>query len=241
MIDGRGASCAPPIRRTLPAVRPAAILATVLALVACSGTGAPTSTDAAERLAAAADALAATPSFEVTITRDGPPLTVDALPGLGVEAVSGVFVAPDRAQGAATARLGPLAATVDFVAIGDTVWLAVPLVGWEELTATDTIDIPSILGPEGLTLFVAEDVTDVVFEELEEGPAAYRGTFDTTRLSAVSAGVIGAGVTAVRGTVAADGRLATVVFADPAQIDLTWLFGFSGPGSGDDLEIVPPT
>jgi len=207
-------------------------------LVACSSSDA--STDPAAELADAATALAAAESFDVTITRDGPTLSVDALPGLGVESVTGVFVSPGSAQGTASARLGPLAAPIDFVAIDDTVWLAVPLVGWEELTAAESIDLPSILGPEGLPRFVAEDVTQVVIEPLDDESAAYRGTFDTTRLSEVSAGVVGAGVTAVRGTIDGDGRLASVVFADPVEIDLTWRFEFANPGSGDGLEIVPP-
>lgn len=206
-------------------------------LAACTGGGAveePPS--AADELAAAAERLAEASSFTFVIARDGEPVDVEAIAGLAVAAIEGTYVAPDRAAGIADARLGPLAASVDYTAVGPDLWFTNPLTGaLDRYDAAAVLDIPAVL--EALPTIVAEDVAEVVVEPVD-GVSVIRGELDTSRLAEVSGGIVGSGVTALRGTLDADGVLASVVFEDPAEIGTSWRFEFADLGI--EATIEPP-
>lgn len=207
-------------------------------LTGCAGAAVPTEPAPADELADAARRLVDAGGFTFVLEREGPPLTLDALPGLGIAGASGTFVAPDRAEGDVAGRVGPLGASVPFVAVGADLWITNPLDGgWERFAAAEVIDLPVLLGADGLTAYLGTDVTGVVLEPIDVG-SAYRGEFDTSELSAATNGVIGAGVVALRGTIDPDGVLATAVFDDPVESGVVWRFSFADPGV--EAVIEPP-
>ncbi len=221
------------------------LVALVLLLGACSpGTAsdtsiAPTTTAAptdADELSAAAMELLDAGSFSFEVELAGPPIPVEAVGGLGVSDLAGVAVLPDRASGDVTGAVGPIGLSTPFVYDGPTLWVANPFGdSWLELVAAEVVDIPAVL--DGLPEVLSSDVDQVVAEQVD-GVTVFRGNLDTTRLSELADGGLGAGVTSMRATTGPDGALAILVFDDPVEIGRTWTFRFADLGI--EAEIVPP-
>lgn len=165
------------------------------------------------------EAVAAADAYRFIVERTGPPLVFDAVPGLGVSRIDGLFERPDRVAADVAGSLGPLAVTLPLVQVGADLWIRVPFGGeWERWAVDELVDVA------GLVAFMEQVVEDV--RVLEVAADRTSGRIDTTTLAAASEGVVGAGTADLE--VTSVGGVVWFAFVDPVDSSVSWRIGL-GP------------
>ena len=175
------------------------------------------------------EAVAAADAYRFIVERTGPPLVFDAVPGLGVSRIDGLFERPDRVAADVAGSLGPLAVTLPLVQVGADLWIRVPFGGeWERWAVDELVDVA------GLVAFMEQVVEDV--RVLEVAADRTSGRIDTTTLAAASEGVVGGGTADLE--VTAVGGVVWLAFVDPVDSSVSWRIGLGPVEVGGRIE--PP-
>jgi lipoprotein LprG len=234
------------------ALRRAALLAAVLALLAllgaaCSSDGdrsaaIPADVDAIR--AAAADAMGRVETARFTIERGGAEVPIDDEGVLVFDRAEGRYAAPASADAVVAARAGGVATEVGAIAIDGEIWITNPVTGrWESAPEGLGFDPTVMFDPRrGWRPLLASGLDDAALVEQEpdaDGRYHLRGVAGAARIAVLTSGLVDQAVPIDIWIDGDSGEVREASFATTGPDGTsTWRVTLSG--YGDPVEVTPP-